>query len=138
MSLIDSAMWGSLQAALNAGQLRQQVYSNNIANANTPGYKRESVVFEPYLQAALSASGIGTSSQLPMLTNSSSDLSAGTNLANVQPQVVTDSSTSTSSNGNNVNLDSEMSLLAENQIQYGAVVQEINNQFTTLRTAITG
>ena len=138
MSLIDNAMWGSLQSALNAGQLRQQVYSNNIANANTPGYKRQTVVFEPYLQAALSASGMSSSSQIPMLTNSSSDLSASANVASVQPQVVADNSTSTSSNGNNVNLDSEMSLLAENQIQYAAVVQEINNQFTTLRTAITG
>jgi flagellar basal-body rod protein FlgB len=138
MSLIDGAMWGSLQAALTAGQLRQQVYANNIANANTPGFKRQSVIFEPYLQASLAASGIGSSSQLPMLTNNNADLSTNSTITNVQPQVVTDTSTSTSANGNNVNTDSEMSLLAENQIQYSAVVQEINNQFTLLKTAITG
>ena len=138
MSIIDNAMWGSLQAALSAGQLRQQVYANNIANANTPGYHRQMVVFEPYLQSALAAAGVGSSSQLPMLANSAADLSPGGSIADVQPQVVTDTSTATSANGNNVNVNSEMSLLAENQIQYSAVVQEINNQVNILRTAITG
>lgn len=138
MSLIDSALWSSLQSALQAGQLRQQVYANNIANANTPGYQRQSVVFEPYLQAALSSVGLGGSSQLPLATNNLADLGSGTTLGTVTPQVVTDQSTATSTNGNNVNIDSEMSQLAENQIQYAAVVQEINNQFSMLRTAITG
>ena len=73
-----------------------------------------------------------------MLTNSAADLSPSTVIANVQPQTVTDNSTSTNANGNNVNIDSEMSLLAENQIQYAAVVQEISNQFSILKTAITG
>lgn len=138
MSNIDNALWGAMQAALTAGQVRQQVYANNIANANTPGYKRQTVVFEPYLQAALAASGQGSSPQLQMLTNSPADLSANPNIADVQPQVVTDTSTAANANGNNVNIDSEMSLLAENQIQYAAVAKELNNQFTILKTAITG
>ncbi|WP_235587132.1 flagellar basal body rod protein FlgB [Ferroacidibacillus organovorans] len=126
----------ALQSALDAAQLRQQVYANNIANANTPGYHRETVQFNTLLlQAIAQANGSGT---LSMLQNSPSDLSASQTLQNVTPVVTVDQNTAVSSNGNNVNLDAEMSGLAMNQIDTAAMVTELNDQFALLRTAILG
>jgi flagellar basal-body rod protein FlgB len=80
----------------------------------------------------------GNAASLPLLTNSPRDLAVSMNPVDVTPQVVTDDATSVSGNENNVNLDAEMSDMAANQIDYGALVQEINDQFSMLRTAITG
>lgn len=138
VSMLDSVLFSSLNSALQAGQLRNQVYANNIANANTPGYKRQTVAFESLLQASLGNGSTG--STLPMAANSPLDVAGvqGAYAGVVSPQVLTDTSSAVSSNGNNVNMDAEMSDLAQNQIDYAALVQEYNNQFTMLRTAIVG
>ncbi|MHB1682703.1 MAG: flagellar basal body rod protein FlgB [Bacilli bacterium] len=138
MSTLDSLYMTSLQSALGAGQLRQQVYANNIANANTPGYKREVVHFNSLLQAQLAAVGLNAPSGLPMLANTTRDLGGVTQFSNVNPVVATDTATQVGGNGNNVNIDAEMSALAQNQISYGALVQDLQDQFATMRTAITG
>ncbi len=142
VATIDSVLFSSLQSALTASQLSQQAYANNIANANTPGYKRQSVAFSQLLAQQLNAMGYlqgSSNSSLSMAANSSLDLSGASSTFNpVQPVVVTDSSTSTKNNGNNVDLNVEMSGLAQNQINYAALVTEMNNQFAMLRSAILG
>ncbi len=138
MSTLDSLYMTSLQSALNAGQLRQQVYANNIANVNTPGYKREVVHFNSLLQARLAAYGLTSTPGLQMFANSARDLGGATPFSSVNPVVATDAATQVSGNGNNVNIDAEMSALAQNQVDYGALVQDLQDQFATLRTAITG
>jgi flagellar basal-body rod protein FlgB len=42
-----------LGAAMQASQFRNQVISNNIANADTPGFKKSTVLFEDTLSAAV-------------------------------------------------------------------------------------
>lgn len=136
---LDSVMMNSLVSALQASQLRQQVEANNIANANTPGYKRQTVLFESLLQQNLAQAGWGPGgTTLAMAADNPADLNASSGVGSVAPQVVTDMTTSVSNNGNNVGLDAEMSALAENQIEYGALTQELTDQFTMLKTAITG
>jgi flagellar basal-body rod protein FlgB len=137
VSTLDSVWLSSVESALQASQLRSQVYANNIANANTPGYKRQTVQFESILQASLGnlSSGAG----LSMAANNPLDLGGiMPGQGAVSPIVVTDNSSAVSSNGNNVNMDAEMSDLAENQIDYSALVQNYNTQYDMLRTAITG
>lgn len=139
LSVLDSVLMTSLQSALNASSLRQQVYANNIANAQTPGFKEQSVHFNRLLQAQLKQVGVGASGALTMAANSPLDLSGVLSSPHsVNPVVVTDSATAVSSTGNNVNLGAQMSKLAENQLQYAALVQELNYQFAMLRTAILG
>ena len=135
MSSLYAVTMSSLSSALQAAELRQQVYANNIANANTPGFKAQDVTFESLLQSQLSAQGNG--SGVSMVANSPQDLGGSLSVGSVKPIVQTVTNTSMTSNGNNVNLDAQMSALAENQISYGALVQELNNQFTMLQTAIT-
>ncbi|MBX5436043.1 MAG: flagellar basal body rod protein FlgB [Alicyclobacillaceae bacterium] len=114
----DALAFQVIQNALSAARLRQEVYANNIANAETPGYKRLDVSFETALQSAL-AGGL-------------------TQAASVVPQVVQSTSTSVDNNGNNVDMDAEMADLAANQIRYNALVQVLQQDFTRLRTAING
>ena len=47
----------SLEVALHGTELRQQVVANNLANVNTPGFKRSDVEFGPALAEALQFSG---------------------------------------------------------------------------------
>lgn len=143
VSTLDSIYMNSVSSAIAAGQLQQQVYANNIANANTPGYKEQGVQFTSLLQNALAAQGALPQGQgasaLPMAANSTSDLSGASSASTyVSPVVTTDESTSTSGNGNNVNLNAQMSALAENQISYSALIQDLNDQFSMMQTAITG
>ncbi|SDW30358.1 flagellar basal-body rod protein FlgB [Alicyclobacillus hesperidum] len=127
-----------LQSSINASTLRQSVYANNIANAETPGYKRQDVAFESYLQNALNGTGQALMGQyhIPVGTDENSvNLNA---LPNVTPVVYTDNSTTVDNNGNNVDITQEMTLLAENQVRYDTLVQDVSDRITRLRTAITG
>ncbi|MCL6626445.1 flagellar basal body rod protein FlgB [Alicyclobacillus shizuokensis] len=124
---LDTGTFQLLQNALAASDLRQSVYANNIANVDTPGYKRQDVSFESMLQQQLaSTDGSGlTTDELNQLVS-------------VQPQLVTDTSTEVQNNGNNVDVDAEMSELAANQIRYNALVQDVDLRILRLREAIQG
>ncbi len=121
----DTVTFGLLNNALQAADLSQEVYANNIANADTPGYKREDVQFESLLQAQMQADGVTSPSSDPALLN-------------IQPIVVQDDSTSDSNNGNNVDINSEMTDMAENQIRYNVLIQEMQVRFSRLQEAING
>ena len=43
-----------LEKACDASWMRNSAIANNLANVNTPGYKRKDVDFETYLQGAVS------------------------------------------------------------------------------------
>lgn len=113
-------------AALNAATLRQQVLANNLANANTPGYKRQAVSFEAALQSALELR------RTPFAPLDPHPLSS------IQPTVYTVNTTTDRVDGNNVDPESESVALALNAIRYEALITEITQQFTNLKTVING
>ena len=123
----------TLQQGLNASWLRNEVISNNIANVDTPGFKASHVRFEE-IMAEATGSGAGS---LSMAVTDERHLggAAGT-LANIEPQVLKDESTSVRLDGNNVNIDNEMVELAKNSINYFTTVSKINSEFRKLDTAI--
>jgi flagellar basal-body rod protein FlgB len=126
---LDFGTFHLLQNALTAANLRQGVYANNIANVDTPGYRRQDVSFESLLQDQLATQTEGDGPlTAPVLAR----------MLAVQPQVVTDTTTTVQNNGNNVDIDAEMSELAENQIRYNALVQDVDLRIARLREAING
>jgi flagellar basal-body rod protein FlgB len=131
MSWLFSSNLTLLERSLDAAALRNKAISNNIANVDTPGYKRSYVTFEETLQQALSSETLPTrkthEKHLDLETASASQ---------VRPQMHTDRSTSLRNDGNNVDIDVEMTNLAINQLQYNALVQRINGQFSKLKYAI--
>ncbi|MFB5191423.1 flagellar basal body rod protein FlgB [Alicyclobacillus fastidiosus] len=125
-----------LQMSLDAATLRQQVYANNIANAETPNYKRQDVAFETYFQQALNSAPQAQMGETHIpLSTSGSTLN---NLPNVQPTVYTDTSSTVDNDGNNVDLSSEMVDVAENQVKYEVLAQDLSTRFQRLTTAIQG
>lgn len=116
-----------LDKAADASWLRNEAIANNIANVNTPGYKRQDVSFEEELKHALKAN------KFVPLDQKVDNL----DLDRIEPRVYTDSANfSYRLDGNNVDIDSENVELASNQIKYNAMVQSIDGTFTNLRTVM--
>jgi len=122
LGLFQSTVVTALQDALQASSLRQQVLANNIANADTPGFKRSDVEF-----AGLLARALGESNQLAMEANNPRDLGGISSLADLSPRVITDYSTSRRLDGNNVDMDAEQADMAANAIYYETAAQEIGD-----------
>lgn len=138
MDLLGGVSFRRLESALDAASLRQRVIANNIANNDTPYFKRSDVVFEELLSQKLGDSN-GTRSSLPgRVTHAKHIPINGAFAAVPQARVVTDESTSINNNRNNVDIDKEMSLLAENQLRYNLFVQQISHEVRMLRTGIEG
>lgn len=107
--------------ALDATWKRNQVINENIANIDTPGYKRKDVSFESYLEKALN----------------SNDPKAVEKLNRVQPSVYTENQhLNYRKDGNNVDVDTEMVYLAENQVRYNTMISQVNYNFNRLKAVI--
>jgi flagellar basal-body rod protein FlgB len=128
-SILSSSTENVLEKALGASALRHKIISNNIANVNTPEFKRSSVLFEERLAEALNAT-----QATPARTNARH--LAGHNGGDLNPVIVTETTTSIRADGNNVDIDAEMANLAKNNIYYDAVAKELSRYFANLRAAI--
>lgn len=119
-----------LSKTLDGLQLRQEAISNNIANVDTPGYKRKDVDFKSQLKAALAE-------DKGKLSNTNNrHLSTATNLNEFSPEIRTDNNTSFRNDGNNVDIDYEMSALAKNQLKYQSMTKLLSAKFKKLNNAI--
>lgn len=113
-----------LDKAADASWMRQEAISNNIANVNTPGYKRQDVAFEDSLQEAISNSRY----------RSTDEKVANLSKADLRIRSYTDSSGfSYRLDGNNVDVDTENAALARNQLKYNALVDSINHEFSMIK-----
>lgn len=121
----------SMHNALNTYSLRNEAINNNLANVNTPNYKRETVKFEEFLKNSqkLTIKGMKTD-------NKHIDIPG--NLNNQSASVVIDRAHSTRLDGNNVNADVEAAEQVKNSINYNAVVQRLSGSFQSLKSAIRG
>lgn len=118
----------SMKKALDVYSMRNQAINNNLANVDTPKYKRQYVRFEEYLSKSREVYLKGTK------TNSKHfDIPAP---VQQEPVLATDKSYSTRLDGNNVNADVEAAEQVKNQIMYNAVVQRISGVFQSMKTAI--
>ena len=106
---------------------KQQVISNNIANADTPGYKSGYVTFEETFKSRLeAASRSGGKENVPdAIRNSGWVVNR------------TDNETARA-DGNNVQLDTEMTEMTRTALQYQYLLNSVNGDITRLTTAIRG
>lgn len=119
---------------LDASAMRQKVISDNIANVNTPGFKRSDVSFEDKLQEV-----IGQSGKSSLATTNKKHFSGKPTLAslnNSAPAVIQDQSTSTRTDENNVDIDREMVGLAKNQMKYETFTRVLGSKYRGLRSVI--
>jgi flagellar basal-body rod protein FlgB len=126
----------TLTAAMRGGAMRQTVLAQNLANADTPGYRRLSVSFEGALatalatdRGALAAARRGTPGDLGTRPRA---------LDSVMPAISREGGTVVRVDGSNVDPDNEMSELAANQLAYNTVTSLLNARFQQMRTVIAG
>ena len=122
-----------LQRALDASWLNNKAITNNIANGDTPGYKRQKVEFQNVLSDAIDNNAVKG-----IETNKNFISVGAAKIDRVNYKITQDNSTSMREDGNNVDIESEMSQLAKNGIMYNALIQQISGKFSKLRAAITG
>ena len=125
----------SLQRSLDAASLRQRLISNNIANVDTPGYKTMEISFKDILNAEKSKYDTGNTFQ--GYRTDPRHLVIGSNSNSVNPKIVVQNNTSVLNNGNNVDVEYEMTKMAENSIWYNSLTQIMNKEFSILRYIIT-
>lgn len=101
---------------LSATELRSRVISANIANQNTPAYKRREVRFEDSLREAL----LG-----------------GSDVGGLHPEVVQDTATPARPDGNNVSLELELNALRENRILFETYAAILEGRSNLRRIAVT-
>ena len=114
MSLFDSTSL-VLQKAMSGAQLRQSVLASNMANANTPGYIRKDVNFSGALRDAMDNGG---------------------DVSSVQFSPTVDESSAMRADGNGVDIDAEASNLAQNELNYEALVSVSSARLVILRYAM--
>ena len=116
-----------LEKAADASWKRETLIANNIANAQTPGYKRQDLDFQTALRNEISRFKYSS------LDKKIQDV----DLTKLNPNIYTDHGNySYRLDGNNVDIDTEQVELASEQIRYEALTSSINSQFTCMKAAM--
>lgn len=132
------AIFGTTIEALGKGiDLRAKKHNHisaNLANVETPGYRPTNLSFEGELKDALKGK------KSPAMTHPRHIPLKGTavSLQKVEGTVVDTSNATTGRDGNAVELEQEMSRMAENQIMYNASIQMLAKKFEGIKQAIKG
>ncbi len=103
---------------MDSSAVRQKVLSNNLANANTPGYLRKDVKFTEALAKAIDGGEDA--------------------IRQVEAEVFDDLEASVNARGNSVSLQKELGAIAQNELLYNFAAEMTNQKFGMLRKAING
>ena len=107
-----------LMRLLSAATERSRILAGNVANQNTPGYKRQNLKFEDLLTKELE--------------------SGGANLHNIMPQREIDTQTVGNPNGNNVAMEKEVAAMRENMLRYEMYATILKGSNKLVESAIHG
>lgn len=130
-----------IEKALDAAAMRNNAIAGNIANVDTPGYKRKDVSFEAQLSEAIENRTLtdvnvpdeGVFSQYSFKPRYFQQ----NNLSETKPRLYSDNKyTSVKLDGNNVDIEAEMSAMAKNTIRYNTLAQSLSNAYRIIKTAI--
>lgn len=104
---------------LDAAALRQRVIAGNLANVNTPNFRRYDVEFEDVFNEAVKGGNIDRARE-------------------IQPRVVQDEGGAVKEDGNNVVLEREIGDLMKNSLYFETLTQMLTKKIDGLRNAIAG
>lgn len=132
MAFWDTPSLGLMERTLDASAFRQKVIANNVANVDTPYFKRSDVLFEELLTKELNKTSIQGRRTDPR------HIPIGRSAVPAAPEVASDENTVMNNNLNNVDIDYEMSLLAKNQLRYNVLIGQVSHDLRNYRTAMNG
>lgn len=120
-----------LHRSMDTTTFRRKVIANNIANADTPNFKRSVVNFESELKRALDSQ---ERKYIPgALTNAKHiPFERPVDYRTVRPTEQLDYLTTTDNNGNNVDVEEEMMSAVQNQMSYDLMTRYVANQFSQI------
>ena len=128
--MINSGIYNNinvLDKAADASWTRNQVIANNLANVDTPNYKRKDVAFQAYLQAEME--GADTTTLQERISDIDLDALIATSYTDM-------AELSYREDGNNVDVDTENVELASNQLMYEALMNSISYEFDLIKAAM--
>lgn len=117
-----------LQRNMAVSTLRRQVIANNLANSETPNFKRSDVNFEAQLGRALASEKLPKSIGVVTHENHIS-FDRTVDYRTVGPRIVLDYLTTSKNNGNNVDVEKELMNATENQMMYELMTSTVSHQF---------
>lgn len=120
---------------MQAATIRQEVIANNIANVNTPNFRKSVVNFEDLL--AREIYGEEPDGKLNMVRTHDKHLPFKPLEFHAEPTIFHDTTNIMRVDHNNVDIDVEMATLAKNQLYYNAIVTQFGGHVTTLKNMIT-
>ena len=124
-----------IHRTMDVSMLRRSVISDNLANSDTPNFKRSNVNFEAQLKRAFD------SQQKPALEAKMTNerhipFFQPVDYRSVGPRRVLDYLSQSKSNGNNVDIEEEMMLSLKNQLNYQLLTQAVSNQFNQINMVL--
>jgi flagellar basal-body rod protein FlgB len=106
-----------IETSIRAENLRQRAIANNVANLETPGYRRIDVKFEDLLAKCL-------------------DSSDGVDLNKIAPQIYQPKQTPVKTNGNDVKFEAEVGHMIRNAIRYKAFIRLLDKKYKQIELAM--
>jgi flagellar basal-body rod protein FlgB len=136
-SLLESLFGNTeiLQKSLNGLTTRQRALAENVANADTPGYKRVEVSYEKQLSDAIDGQSDGD--ELPLKTDDARQFTLGPlSLGALKPEVRTIEGETYRNDGNNVDIEEQMSNMAETNIRYNTMASLTQRNFDRVKNLL--
>ncbi len=126
-----------LRRTMGVNLMRQEVTANNIANADTPHFKRQVVNFETSLTAALASE---KKPAFPTLMTNERHIpfDRPVDYKSVVPRRVTEWNVQGKNNGNNVDIEEETSNAVNAQLSYNMLVQSVSGHFNNVNLVLRG
>ena len=160
MDLISTRAIEVANLALDGLAARHRVLSANVANAQTPGYQRSDVVFEDQLKSIINiedakesvklanSAGMGINFNSNSLDSVNAVIPTGSDSANMilasdsyksfKPVTLADNSPAVTSDGNNINIEQEMTELMKNGTKYNVLSDVEAKMFKKMQEVIKG
>jgi len=113
----DMNVIGVIEAGIRAEGARQKAIASNIANLNTPGYRRSDVRFEELLSKAMTRNDIARAGE-------------------IEPEFLQPMTTAVNINGNDVSLDAEVGEMVKNTLRHRAYMAILKAKYNQMRQAI--
>lgn len=140
MSLLGGITPLTFKKALDGAMLRHEILANNIANVNTPGFKRSDVKFRTQLKSALDSMTENNQLIVRGATTNTGHIPIGppVHLDQVSATIHRDAATSARVDENNVSIDMELATLSGNAAYYSTMVRLLTDYYGNIQTVIQG
>ncbi|MDC7220169.1 MAG: flagellar basal body rod protein FlgB [Spirochaetales bacterium] len=138
--MFDNSSFGKtvdiLKRGLDVANIRQGVIANNIANVETPDFKRSDVSFESELGRALASEDNQPSIQAKTSSERHISFNQPMDYKEVSPKINLDYLTTVKNNGNNVDIEVEEMHALKNQMRYELIMETVTHEFSLVNLVI--